>query len=59
MIPRLADSVEDYYFVSADCDWEAEHGMQFLLENDVVLYCGDHTTLPDGAVWNRVLGCVD
>ena len=55
LIPRLADSGTDYYFISADCDWEPEHGMQIILENDAIVYCSDHSSLAFGAAWQKVL----
>jgi hypothetical protein len=55
LIPQLNCCESNFVFVSADCDWEPEHGMQLLLEDGCVLWCGDHSTLPFSAQWKRII----
>ena len=33
VIPRLADSKDDFVVLSCFCTWEEEHGMQILIKN--------------------------
>ena len=55
VIPPLADTSGNFFFLTADCDWEPEHGMQIILDGNDILYCNDHTTLAFGAAWTRIL----
>ena len=43
LIGNLETCNGNYYFLSCDCDWEPEHGMEFLLDGTDVVYCNDHT----------------
>ena len=43
LISHLDGVQSDFYFVGCDCDWEEEHGMQFVMEAASVLGCGGHT----------------
>ena len=55
VIPPLSDTSANFFFLTADCDWEPEHGMQIVLDGPEILYCDDHTTLAFGAAWTRIL----
>ncbi|QDT78582.1 hypothetical protein Mal35_20310 [Gimesia maris] len=55
LIPELGDSDSAFVFLSADCEWEEEHGMQFLFENGKIIWCGDHGTLPFSPQWNSII----
>ena len=59
VIPPLADTTADFFLLTADCDWEPEHGMQIILDGNEILYCDDHTTLAFGAAWSRILTAPD
>ena len=54
LIPELGECETNYFFVSADCDWEPEHGMEVLVGDGRVFYCGDHSSLPFSSVWKEV-----
>ena len=55
VIPPLADTLANFFFLAADCDWEPEHGMQIVLDGQEIIYCNEHTTLAFGAAWKRIL----
>lgn len=55
LIPELRDCDSDFVFVSANCEWEREHGMQLLFENGKVIWCGDHSALAFGSQWTQVI----
>ncbi len=42
LIASVDECVGHYYFISCDCDWEIEHGMQFLMDHDQILRCGQN-----------------
>jgi hypothetical protein len=33
----------NYFFLGCECDWEEEHGLEFLLDGSRILYCYHHT----------------
>ena len=43
VIGALEGCSDDYFFLTCDCDWDEEHGIQFMLAGREVLHCGDHT----------------
>ena len=55
LIPNMGDCDTNYFFISADCTWEEEHGMQILVEDGQVRYCGDHTTLAFSHHWDTLI----
>jgi len=55
IIPAIRDSQSDFVIVGADCDWEEEHGMEFVLENGRAIACGPQSSLAFGAFWDEVL----
>ena len=55
LIPELDNCESDFVFVSADCDWEPERGMQLLVENGRVIWCGEHGTVPFSPQWKEVI----
>ena len=56
LVPEISDCDTDYFFISADCDWEEEHGMQvFSVGDGHVLSCGDHSTLPFSPQWHKLV----
>jgi len=55
LIPEIGDCADDYLVLSGECDWEEEHGIQFLLENGNVLHCGPDTGLAVNPCWEDVV----
>jgi len=55
LIPPLGEADDLFLLLSADCDWEPEHGMRLVLENGRVIGCGPHDSLAFGAAWDRLL----
>ena len=55
LIPEIGNCETDYMFISADCDWEEEHGMQLLVADGQVIACGDSSTLPFSSLWKNVI----
>lgn len=54
-IPILGGCESDLIFVDATCDWEEEHGMQLLLADGSVVYCGDYSTIQMGPQWRDII----
>jgi hypothetical protein len=48
-IPPIGDCQDDYQFITSECDWEEEHGMQLLLKNGKFVSFGEQ----DGSFLNR------
>jgi hypothetical protein len=55
LVPKIKDSPTNYLFLTFDCDWEEEHGMQVVLADDQIVTCKECSTLAWGAAWKRVL----
>ncbi|MCR9232519.1 MAG: hypothetical protein NXI29_16020 [bacterium] len=55
LIPELGECDSAFVFLSADCEWEEEHGMQVLFENGKIIWCGDHGTLPFSSQWQSII----
>jgi hypothetical protein len=39
MVPKLGPCSAAVYMLDYDCDWEPEHGMQMVIEDDEVVFC--------------------
>jgi hypothetical protein len=39
VVPPLAAMFDAYFFVEAECDWDEEHGLEFMVRNNVVVRC--------------------
>ncbi len=52
LVPRLAASPHNFLFLEGECDWEDEHGIEFLLRDGVVLVCGPQEQLSNSAEWD-------
>lgn len=59
LIPEIRNCEANYLFISANCDWEEEHGMQLLVRDGQVISCGDHSTLPFSSQWKNVISASD
>lgn len=55
LIPEIQNCETKFFFLSADCDWGQEHGMQFLIGDGRVIACGDHSSLPFSKQWLEVI----
>lgn len=51
IIPELFDAKADFFIITADCDWDEEHGMEVLIENNRVLYCGPNKGITFSPFW--------
>jgi len=51
VIPPLGDCARVYHFLSADCDWEPEHGLEFLLRDGEVVSCTNQDCLYLDEAW--------
>jgi hypothetical protein len=54
-VPKLGKCELPVAVLSADCDWEREHGMHLLLLNTSILYCGSCSTLFYGKGWKSFI----
>ena len=54
-IPPHGASKRVYQFLSADCDWEDEHGMEFLLCDGKVVSCTNQDCLYLDEAWSGYL----
>ena len=43
VIGKLENCKGNYFFLSCGCDWELEHGMEFLLDGREIIFCSGHT----------------
>lgn len=48
-VPPHEGLLSDFFFLSCDCDWEDEHGMSILCENDNVI-----ESTEDNFLWNTI-----
>ena len=55
VIPPHGATNRVYQFLSADCDWEPEHCMEFLLCDGKVVSCTDQDCLYLDETWNRYI----
>lgn len=56
VIPRMQNCPIDYVFVTGECDWEAEHGMEILLKDGIPVECGSQDGLFLNAAWGKYIG---
>lgn len=54
-IPELRYCDANYFFIWGSCDWEPEHGMEIIVENNRVFYCGDYLGIAGGVWWERII----
>lgn len=52
VIPPHGSNNRTYHFLSAACEWEPEHGMEFLLSDGKVVSCTDQDCLYLSEAWN-------
>jgi hypothetical protein len=51
LIPEIRSCKTNFCFLSFQCDWEEEHGLQVLLANGETVISGDHGSLPFSPQW--------
>jgi len=54
-IPRIEICVHNYIFLSGECDWDMEHGIEFLLKNGDPIRCSAQQGLSLSGKWNQYL----
>ena len=52
VIPRLNSCKRKYFFLAGECDWDPDHGIELLIENDSILRCGQQNCLYLNAEWS-------
>jgi hypothetical protein len=55
VIPPIRNCSFDYVFMCGNCDWDEEHGIEFLLKNGEPVQCNAQGGLASGAEWNDYL----
>jgi len=51
-VPRLRSSKRSFLFLEGECDWEEEHGIEFLLRDGQVIQCGPQEGLMQNEEWD-------
>lgn len=54
-IPPLKGSTERFLILSGECDWDPEHGVQFIAKNSRIVACGESDGIFQGAGWGTFL----
>ena len=55
LIPRLGDCQINYVFLAGECDWDMEHGIEFLLKDGWPIRCEAQAGLALNAAWSNYL----
>ena len=55
LIPELGQCESNYMFISADCDWEDEHGMEIFVADGRVIRCDRQNSLPFSGLWKKII----
>ncbi|MBI5035193.1 MAG: hypothetical protein HZB51_32100 [Chloroflexi bacterium] len=55
LIPRLGDCKTDYVFLAGECDWDSDHGIEFLLKNGIPILCEAQEGLAMNESWDDYL----
>jgi len=55
VIPRIEGCNHNYAFLAGECDWDVEHGIEFLLKNGVLIRCAAQEGLSSSAEWEDYL----
>ena len=55
LIPRISDCQTNYIFLAGECDWEQDHGIEFLLKNSKPILCGAQEGLALSESWDEYL----
>jgi hypothetical protein len=55
VIPRMQDCTTNYVFLTGECDWDPEHGIEILLKEGVPIECGEQDCLYLNAAWKSYI----
>jgi len=55
VIPRVNECKHTYVFFAGECDWDVEHGIEFLLKDGVPIRCSAQEGLSTSAEWEDYL----
>lgn len=55
LIPELYECNDDFFIISAECDWEPEHGMELLVKNCSVISCNENRGIAFNPQWEDVV----
>jgi hypothetical protein len=55
VIPRIDGCNANYIFICGSCDWDEEHGIEFLLKNGEPIRCNAQEGLAQNAEWDDYL----
>ncbi len=55
VIPRIKNCSYDYVFICGSCDWDKEHGIEFLLKNGEPIQCNAQEGLAVSTEWGKYL----
>ena len=55
LVPRIGRCRVDYVFICGSCDWDEEHGIEFLLKNGEPIRCDAQEGLALSAEWDDYL----
>ena len=55
VIPRIEGCNHNYIFLAGKCDWDVEHGIEFLLKNGAPIRCAAQEGLWSSAEWEDYL----
>ena len=56
LIPRISDCQTNYIFLAGECDWDQDHGIEFLLKDGKPIRCGAQKGLALSKGWDEYLG---
>jgi hypothetical protein len=55
LVPRIGDCKINYIFLAGACDWDEEHGIEFLLKDGKPISCGAQEGLALNKSWDAYL----
>ena len=55
VVPRLSTCTTNYLFLCGECDWDSEHGIEFLLANGSPIRCNAQEGLALSEEWDDYL----
>lgn len=55
LVPRIAECQNNYIFLNGECDWDPDHGIEFLLKNGILILCEAQEGLAMSESWEDYL----
>lgn len=55
VVPPLWETEDRYLILGGNCNWNPEHGIQFIVENSTVIKCGESDGIYQGLEWKSLL----